>query len=80
MADKLTEGSVVPFIMHLVRAKRISKKERDELRQLLDEASSAAQASARNNFSFLLVEFRIEHRVNNSGALQHARRDHVDRD
>lgn len=37
MADKLTEGSLVPFLTHLVEAKRLSKRERDQLRSLLEE-------------------------------------------
>ncbi len=37
MADSLTNGSVAPFITHLVRSKRLSKEERDAIRRLLDE-------------------------------------------
>jgi predicted transcriptional regulator len=37
MADKLTEGSLVPFLTHLVEAKKLSKRERDQLRSLLEE-------------------------------------------
>lgn len=37
MADKLTDGSLVPFLTHLVEARKLSKAERDELRRILDE-------------------------------------------
>jgi predicted transcriptional regulator len=33
----LTEGSLVPFLTHLVEAKKLSKRERDQLRSLLEE-------------------------------------------
>ena len=36
-ANKLSEGSLSPFVMHLVQAKRLSKKEKAEIRKLLDE-------------------------------------------
>jgi predicted transcriptional regulator len=36
LADKLTDGSLVPFIMHLVEGKGISPRERREIRELLD--------------------------------------------
>ncbi len=37
MAEKLADGSLVPFIMHLVRAKRLSEREKCEIRQLLED-------------------------------------------
>jgi predicted transcriptional regulator len=37
MADKLTEGSLVPFLMHMVENTKLSKKERDQIRSLLGE-------------------------------------------
>ncbi len=37
MADKLTDGSLAPFIMHLVKGKRLSKKEKEDIRKLLNE-------------------------------------------
>ena len=36
LADKLTDGSLVPFITHLMEARKISAKERREIRKLLD--------------------------------------------
>ena len=36
MAESLTDGSITPFITHLVEARRLSKRERDEIRRLLD--------------------------------------------
>lgn len=39
LADRLGDGSVAPFIMHLVEQKRLSKKEAAEIRKMLDEYS-----------------------------------------
>lgn len=36
LAAKLTDGSIVPFILHAVSSKRLSAKERSEIRELLD--------------------------------------------
>ena len=36
-ARKLSGGSLSPFLMHLVKTKKLSKKEREEIRELLDE-------------------------------------------
>lgn len=36
LAEKLTDGSLVPFITHLMDARKISAKERQELRDLLE--------------------------------------------
>ena len=36
-ASKLSEGSLSPFVQHLVQAKRLSKKEKEQIRRLLDE-------------------------------------------
>ncbi len=36
LADKLTDGSLVPFLTHLMEARKISAKERREIRMLLD--------------------------------------------
>ena len=36
LAEKLTEGSLVPFIMHAVGSKSLTPKERKEIRQMLD--------------------------------------------
>jgi len=37
MAEKLSDGSLAPFVMHLVNARGLSKQERDEIRRLLKE-------------------------------------------
>jgi BlaI family penicillinase repressor len=37
LAEKLSEGSLSPFIMHLVQAEQLSKKEKQVLRRLLGE-------------------------------------------
>ena len=39
LADKLCDGSLVPLLTSLVRAKGISGEERDSLRRLIDELS-----------------------------------------
>jgi BlaI family transcriptional regulator, penicillinase repressor len=36
-AEKLSDGSLSPFIMHLVQAEHLSKKEKQALRRLLRE-------------------------------------------
>jgi predicted transcriptional regulator len=36
-AEKLCGGSLTPLLMHLVRAKRLTARERQELRALIDE-------------------------------------------
>jgi BlaI family transcriptional regulator, penicillinase repressor len=36
LAARLTDGSMVPFILHAVSSKRLSAKERNEIRELLD--------------------------------------------
>jgi len=36
-AEKLSKGSLSPFVMHLVKAKRLSKKDKERIRKLLDE-------------------------------------------
>ena len=37
LAEKLSDGSLSPFIMHLVQAEHLSKKEKHALRRLLRE-------------------------------------------
>jgi predicted transcriptional regulator len=37
-AKKLSGGSLSAFVLHLVQAKRLSKKEKEQIRRLLDEA------------------------------------------
>lgn len=36
-ASKLSGGSLSPFVLHLAQAKRLSKKEKEVIRRLLDE-------------------------------------------
>ncbi|MEM1228042.1 MAG: BlaI/MecI/CopY family transcriptional regulator [Planctomycetota bacterium] len=36
-AEKLSQGSLSPFVMHLVRAKRLSKRDKQRIRKLLDD-------------------------------------------
>src|SRR5262245_34195614 len=36
LASKLTDGSLVPFILHAVGAKSLSAEERNEIRRILD--------------------------------------------
>ena len=38
LAERLTGGSFAPFLTHLLRSKKISRKELDRLRALLDGA------------------------------------------
>jgi hypothetical protein len=35
MAEKLSDGSLAPFVMHLVNARGLTKREREEIRKLL---------------------------------------------
>ncbi len=37
LAGKIADGSLAPFISHLVKARRLSKKEKEQLRRLLGE-------------------------------------------
>jgi hypothetical protein len=36
LAEKLTDGSLVPFILHAVWSKKLSPKERQEIQKLLE--------------------------------------------
>jgi predicted transcriptional regulator len=36
MAEKLSDGSLAPFVMHLVNSRGLTKRERDAIRKLLD--------------------------------------------
>ena len=38
LADKLCDGSITPVLMRLVEGSKLSKRERDALRKLLDES------------------------------------------
>lgn len=37
LAEKLTDGSLVPFIMHAVGSEKLTLQERKEIRKLLDD-------------------------------------------
>ncbi len=37
LANKVADGSLAPFITHLVQAKRLSKKEKEDIRRLLED-------------------------------------------
>lgn len=39
LADRLGNGSIAPLVMHLIQRRRISKREADEIRKLLDRKS-----------------------------------------
>jgi predicted transcriptional regulator len=41
LADRLCDGSLTPLLTHLVGAGRLSKRDREHLRQLLDRADRA---------------------------------------
>jgi len=41
LAEKLTDGSLVPFLTHLVEARRLSARERKAIRDLLDETGGS---------------------------------------
>lgn len=44
MAEKLCGGSLTPLLTHLVRARRLSMRERQELRDLIDELDANGQS------------------------------------
>ena len=44
---RLTEGSLVPFLTHLVEATKLSKQERDQIRPLLEEFPSKKKPGER---------------------------------
>ncbi len=41
IARKVADGSLVPFITHLVHAKKLSEQEKGEIRRLLEEGDKA---------------------------------------
>jgi predicted transcriptional regulator len=47
MVDKLTDGSMVPLLAHLVQSGGLSEQERAELRRLLDETSPPKRRGGR---------------------------------
>jgi predicted transcriptional regulator len=46
MAEKLCGGSLTPLLTHLVRTKRLSARERQELRALIDELEHKGKTKA----------------------------------
>jgi predicted transcriptional regulator len=42
-AEKLCGGSLTPLLMHLVRARKLSPRQRQELRQLIDDLDQQAK-------------------------------------
>ncbi len=48
MAQRLCDGSLTPVLMHLVEGARLSKRDRDTLRRLLDEAKQTRKKSGRH--------------------------------
>ena len=36
LADRLADGSLTPFLLHLIQSKRLNKRERDALKKLFD--------------------------------------------
>jgi predicted transcriptional regulator len=44
MAEKLCGGSLTPLLTHLVRARRLSSRERQELRHLIDELDEKSRS------------------------------------
>src|SRR5262249_35421590 len=42
-AEKLCGGSLTPLLMHLVRARKLSARQRQELRQLIDDLDQQAK-------------------------------------
>ena len=47
LAEKLTSGSLAPLITHLVEHKKISRKDIDKIRSILDEHSDSAPAKTK---------------------------------
>jgi BlaI family transcriptional regulator, penicillinase repressor len=45
LAAKLTDGSMVPFILHAVSSKKLSPKERQEIRELLESRKAGRTKS-----------------------------------
>lgn len=37
IAEKVSDGSLTPFLMHLINARGLTKREREDIRKLLDE-------------------------------------------
>ncbi len=49
LADKLTAGSFAPLITHLVEHKKISRKDIDKIRALLDEHQGNSQSGKKKS-------------------------------
>jgi predicted transcriptional regulator len=47
MAEKLCGGSLTPLLTHLVKAERLTAKQRQELRALIDELDQKSRRAAR---------------------------------
>ncbi len=47
MAEKLCGGSLTPLLTHLVKAQRLTAKQRQELRALIDELDQKSRRTAR---------------------------------
>jgi predicted transcriptional regulator len=41
LAAKLTDGSLAPILMHLVQAKRLTKRDREDMRRILEGETSS---------------------------------------
>src|SRR5437763_5711394 len=48
MAEKLCGGSLTPLLTHLVKAERLSPRERDELRAFMDELDAKSKTKGRD--------------------------------
>ena len=48
MAEKLCGGSLTPLLTHLVKARRLSSRERQELRALIDELEANGKSPSTN--------------------------------
>lgn len=51
LANKLTAGSIAPLITHLVEHKKISRKDIDRIRDILDQHASPQAASKKRSSS-----------------------------
>ncbi len=47
MAERLCDGSLAPVLMHLVEGARLSKRDRETLRRLLEESKQSRPKSGR---------------------------------
>jgi predicted transcriptional regulator len=48
-ADKLSEGSLLPLLTHLVKAARLSAEDRRSLRELLDELNNPSKRQGKKS-------------------------------